>query len=308
MAKMTGAQFDRRLRRRHRRRFGSPGAVLIDEAARRQQRRVAIAQLAEAVADEHCPQGSVEPRVIARRKGITISFGTYGDTFDGMLEHDGGRFHIYCNLDRVGARDAPRARFTLAHELGHYYIDDHRRALAAGQAPAHRSRCDHESTHLVEQEADHFAANLLAPEARFGAEAAGVIDGLDGLRALAGRFGTSLTATAIRYAACDIRPCAVVKWNWSGQAWQHVSPAVRRIGLGSTVAAPRDLVPGSPTARALNREQPGPTGFFEAGSTAADWFPGIEAADHRDVVVVEQAVPLGRFGVLTLLRVHLTSR
>ena len=61
----------------------------------------------------------------------------------GMLEHRGGRpacwsggWHIYCNLDCVGQKDSPRARFTLAHELGHYYIDEHRNALVAGRGAA----------------------------------------------------------------------------------------------------------------------------------------------------------------------------
>lgn len=91
-----------------------------------------IAELADIVAEEHCPIGTIDPSHIAATKGITTSFGQYADSFDGILEHRGGRFHIYCNLDRVGDRNSPRARFTLCHELGHFFIDDHRRALAAG--------------------------------------------------------------------------------------------------------------------------------------------------------------------------------
>src|SRR5262249_25806808 len=66
-------------------------------------------ELAETVADEHCPQGAVNPEIIAQAKHLTMSFGSYKDAFDGMLEHKAGRFHIYCNLDRVERRDSPRA-------------------------------------------------------------------------------------------------------------------------------------------------------------------------------------------------------
>jgi len=217
-----------------------------------------IAELAEAVADEHCPDGRVAPESIARANRITMSFGRYESAFDGMLEHLAGRFHIYCNLDRVGSADSPRARFTLAHELGHYYIDEHRNALAAGSAPAHRSQCEYESPNLAEQEADHFAANLLMPAWRFLARARQSPRGLEGIRKLAEWFGTSITATALRFANCDITPCAVVKWDWLllEDAQQcHVSGPVPPYRGG----------PGRPARRLPHAQSPGARGAAEAG-------------------------------------------
>ena len=265
-------------------------------------RRLAeIADLAEAVADEHCPRGAVDPAGIARAKRITTSFGPYGQAFDGMLEHRAGRFHIYGNTDRVGGPDVPRARFTLAHELAHYYIDEHRHALAAGRSPAHLSQCEYESPNLAEQEADRFAAALLMPRGRFGAAAKGAEAGLAGVIALARRFGTSITATAIRYASCDIRPCAVVKWTRRGVAWKHLSSATFRARLGATVEVPSALPDEAPTRRVLGGDDAGPEGFFTAGTTASVWFPGVSAGHDRDAIFVEQAVSLGRYGVLTFL-------
>ena len=262
-----------------------------------------IAELAEAVADEHCPKVPIDPEAIAAAKGITLSFGNYGEAFDGMLEHAGGRFHVFCNVDRVGPRDAPRARFTLAHELGHYYIDEHRNALLAGRAPAHGSQCDHESPILAEREADHFAANLLMPAGRFAPKAKAATPGLEGVLRLAGAFGTSLTSTAIRYAACDPLPCAAIKWDWSGAAWKVLSSGAFQMRFGRTVERPAQLAPGSPTARALAREAPPEAGFFQAGTVGAAWFRRVRPGDFRDVVLIEQAIPLGRYGVLTLLHV-----
>ncbi len=46
---------------------------------------------------------------------------------------------------------------------------------------------------------------------------------------------------------------------------------------------------------------PPAAGFFEAGSTASFWFPFMKPGDPMDVVLIEQAISLGRFGVLTLL-------
>src|SRR5687768_12192057 len=101
-----------------------------------------IAELAEAIAEEYFPAARVDPLAIVKTKGISISFGHYGDSFDGLLEHLHGRFHIYANLNCIDYTDSPRARFTLGHELGHYFIDEHRNALASGLAPSHPSICE----------------------------------------------------------------------------------------------------------------------------------------------------------------------
>ena len=301
MARLSGRQFDRQVRRRYRARYGQAPPVPPGRVALGAARRAELVELADAVAETHCPETRVEPGTIAQANRITTSFGAYGDTFDGMLEHRAGRFHVFCNLDRVRAAEAPRARFTLAHELGHYYIDAHRHALAQGKAPAHRSVCDHESPNLAEQEADHFAANLLMPHGRFIAAARRAARGLAGVVALAETFGASLTSTAIRYAACDVVPCAVVKWNWQSYAWKHLSSTTFEARYRQTVEIPQQLAAGSPTARALAHEAPPAAGYFEAGTTAAAWFPHVRAGEHRDVILIEQAIPLGRFGVLTFL-------
>lgn len=260
-----------------------------------------IAELAEAVADEHCPTGAVEPAKIAADKGLTLSFGRYGDAFDGMLEYLAGRFHVYVNLLRVGAADAPRSRFTVAHELGHYFIDEHRQALVSGLAGAHGSLSEYESPADSEQEADAFAANLLMPRRRFVSRAKAAAPGLGGVLELAGHFGVSITATAIQYALRDIRPCAVVKWDWRGYSWKHLSTSALAGWFRRTFESPADLSPDSPTRRALAREAPPAGGYFESGTVASAWFPGIDPGQWGDAILIEQAVPLGRFGVLTFL-------
>jgi len=285
-----------------RRRFGRGSDAADAERAAAARREAELAALAEAVADEHCPgTGRVEPAVIACTKGITTSLNDYGDAFDGMLECRAGRFHIYCNRTRGGDGDSARTRFTMAHELGHYYIDEHRRALAAGRVAPHLSRCEHECALRVEREADLFAANLLMPAKRFRRAAKGVAPGMAGLITLAERFGVSLSAAAIRYAALDIAPCAVVKWDWHGRAWKHVSASGLRPFCRDMFELPDQLAEDSPTRRALAREPTPEQGFFQAGTVAAAWFADVEQGEWRDAVFVEEAVPLGRYGVLSLL-------
>jgi Zn-dependent peptidase ImmA (M78 family) len=268
------------------------------------ERELEIMVLAEAVADEYCPVegGPVDPLLAINAQSITLSFNRYGGAFDGMLEHRSGRFHIYCNLNRVQSADSPRARFTLSHELGHYFIDDHRNALSSGKAPAHRSKCEYESYDLaVEQEADLFASSFLMPTARFLEEAIRTKPGLPAILTLATTFAVSVTSATIRYVKCDLVPCAVVKWGLEGFQWKFLSTEVFRARFWKTIEEIDDLADGSATLAALKGEYPPETGFFENGTTAAAWFPFLNNYEARNVLLIEQAVSLGRFGTLTFL-------
>lgn len=260
-----------------------------------------IAELAEFIADEHWTDDGIEPLQIAKAKGISVSFNDYRDAFDGLLEHRAGRFHIYGNLNRLDRPDSPRARFTLGHELGHYFIDDHRHALEGGHVPSHKSRCDYESKNPVEREADNFASNLLLPERRFKKAAARMCPGLGGILALAEQFRTSITSTAVRYVSLNIKPTAIIKWHDGVLAWKWLSGSTREAGFRSTIDQPEKLAAGCATARALVGETISAP-FFTNGTTAAAWFPWVGHSSPKNVIFLEEAIALGRFGVLTLLR------
>jgi hypothetical protein len=261
--------------------------------------RLAEAVLAEARVDER--DLPVRPGQLALGEGLTISFGHYAEAFDGLLEHRTGRFHIYCNLDRVECEDSPRSRFTLAHELGHYFIDEHRQALAAGLAPSHPSRCEYESELLVEQEADHFAACLLMPQHLFIRRARGKAQGIPAIQQLAASFGTSLTSTAIRYAVLGVSHCVIIKWSREGYAWKWLSHEAFASGFRKTIESKSCVVPGSATAAALAGNQLPTCGYFRSATTAPFWFPFVRHGSWKDVILLEQAIPLGRFGALTIL-------
>ena len=263
-------------------------------------RERAISELAEFVAEEYCPLGSVEPLTILREKKITHSSGFYGSHFDSMLDCRNGSFHVYTNLERLGSPSSPRARFTLGHELGHYFIDDHRNALLAGVEP-HGSRCDYESRNLVEQEADLFASHLLLPESRFKAAAARLPVGFGAILSMANQFGTSFTATAIRYVLADLIPCTVIKWSVDGFGWKWFSRSTFEAGIWKTIEERSRLPTDSATEEAFRVDSPMADRVIRRGSTAATWFPFITTGSARNAILIEEAIPLGRFGVLTLL-------
>jgi len=260
-----------------------------------------INDFAEWLAEDRFPDDKrIEPYEIARSVGIDVITGHYKDKFDGILEHDNGRFFIYCNLDRVESLTSSRARFTLAHELGHYYIPDHHNALKSGRTPRHPSHCDHESKNHAEIEADFFASCLLMPSRRFRNRAKKLQPGLQGIRELAGEFGTSLTSAAIRYAKLDLLQCVIIKWDSTGYGWKWLSPSAYTQGWRKTIEEPAELVPGSATEQiisgtALHKE------IISTGTTASYWLPFIKSGSKQNSILQEEAISLGQFGVLTLL-------
>jgi Zn-dependent peptidase ImmA (M78 family) len=257
-----------------------------------------IAELAEGIAEESFPNRAVEPESIIRRKKITLSRGSYGNSFDGMLEHRSGQFHIYCNVARV--QNSARIRFTLSHELGHYFIDDHRQALEAG-LPPHPSFSEYQSDNPAEQEADHFASNLLMPRARFVRVAERLPVGAPAILSLAEEFDTSRTSTALRYTHLDISLCALIKWNPDGSSWRRFSDSAFRAGYRKIVDVAAEVPPDSPTGKALRGLDPGPEPFFEGTTVASQWFPFIQQGTRLDVFTTEHAVPLGEYGALTVV-------
>ena len=167
-----------------------------------------IADLAEAVARPFAMP--LQPELIAREEGITFSYGKYANAFDGLLQHQYNRFHIYINLNRVKAPSSPRSRFTFAHELGHFFIDEHRNALRRGKTPSHPSFNRIEQNNPVEREADYFASCLLMPSGDFiGACSRKTMSGRL-IEDLAAHFQTSLSATLYRYFELDQFPMMLV--------------------------------------------------------------------------------------------------
>ena len=266
----------------------------------RQQREFAIAAQAQRIALEYFPTGRVEPEAIAQREGIEFRYASFPEEFDGILLHEAGRFFIVCN-DRRAPRGSPRSRFTFAHELGHYFLSDHREVLASGKMPAHFSIAEFVSRLPVERESDLFAANLLMPYPSFCREAAGSPPGLERVARLADIFGTSVTAAAFRALDADLfpAPAAVFRWDLHGKpggrrmSWEtfHLNSDYRVM----TQSAPE----GSATAAAIQEVAPGRN---SAPSDCVGWFSNLLSADHpRNLPLREVVMSLGQFGYLTVV-------
>jgi Zn-dependent peptidase ImmA (M78 family) len=173
-------------------------------------RKGELSCLAEFVADEYFKDTLVCPHRLAKEYGITTSFQNYKSAFDGLLEHRSGKFHIYLNSCKVKHIYEPRLRFTIAHELGHYLIDEHRNALKMGLAPSHPSFTNFSSENEVELEADFFASSLLMPKSRLINDVSKRKFSFSLIEELATKYQTSITATLIKFASIGNHPIMII--------------------------------------------------------------------------------------------------
>jgi Zn-dependent peptidase ImmA (M78 family) len=207
-----------------------------------QNRKEEISDFAEFISNEYCVNGIILPEIIAEQSGITYSYGNYEDCFDGLLEYD-GNFHIYMNVRDNLSTNNPRVRFSFAHELGHYFIDEHRNALIKGKS-LHKSYNQYFQRNIVELEADHFASNLLMPRQLFIDTIPNRKFNIDIINTLKDKFKISFTACAIRFLNTNKYPIMIVYAENNHIKWKFCSDDFRYKWLLNDDIVPQDTVMG----------------------------------------------------------------
>lgn len=163
---------------------------------------------------------------IAEDEGLRVIYDDYGkDTFDGMTwyEPQYDLFFIHINEERGNSRGGKKGRFTLAHELGHYFIDHHRHALIDGKMQPHIHRYEpfgKNEEWAIEREADEFAASLLMPMPQFEEDLRGKAFSGQLLQDLSAKYQVSFSACAIRYMNLNIVPVMLIYAEKGRIKWQ----------------------------------------------------------------------------------------
>jgi hypothetical protein len=237
----------------------------------------------------------VDPFAVAQSRDIVVD--PKPDTAEGvsgMLLRHGDTFGI---LYGTHIRSEGFQRFSVSHELGHFFLDGHIDHVLPKDG-MHVSRAGFVTADPFELEADHFAAGLLMPRIPFKREIDRHDSGLSAILQVAEICRTSRTATAIRYAETTDDAVAVIVSTGQTIDYCFMSEAMKSL----------------PELRWLKKGSPLPSGTVTA-ALAADAqrvMAGDRAGDEIDVMdwlggkksvgVTEDALGLGRYGkVLTIL-------
>lgn len=175
----------------------------------------------------------VDPFELAESESplLKVLTGDFQDAFDGQLECHGARkrFLLFLNTKydmtlRAG-KHHPRTRFSLAHELAHYFLESHR-AFLMGGGTAHGSRSEYRSEPIVEREADAFASGLLMPRHLIRRFVNQDELSFERIGDLAKHFETSVVSTAIRSVHVSHFPCAIAGIREGSVKWCFLSESL----------------------------------------------------------------------------------
>lgn len=179
-------------------------------------------------------------------------------------------------------KGAPRGRFVVAHELGHFLLH----AGVDQFFVCETADLSDYGSNGIEAEANQFAAELLMPECMFSPRCDRNRPCLADLVELAEAFSTSLMATAIRFARFSPEPFAAVVSQKSRVLYASRSPS-----FPFRIAAGHYLSPQATYAGELHRGRqiPAEAQWVDAGG----W---IDDEDAAECELFEHSMTLGETG------------
>lgn len=206
----------------------------------------------------------------------------------GMLIRSGNSFAI---AFATHIKSEGFQRFSIAHELGHYFLSGHPDAVFR-DGQVHESRAGFGSGDQFELEADHFAAGLLMPRHLFKVSAGRYSDGFSAIKQLAVDCKTSLTASAIRYAELTDAAVAVILSSGTGIDYCFASETLRR-ATGYRHLKKGAALPAGSATRDFNRTAKRVTSAEEV-SDVTDLNIWFHTDDEFDAS--EEIIGLGDYG------------
>ncbi|MBI5370406.1 MAG: ImmA/IrrE family metallo-endopeptidase [Sphingobacteriales bacterium] len=261
-----------------------------------------IEDLAEFIAEQYLVNGKVDLDRIASDKDITIIHEKYGPYFLGQLVHENGNFFLHLNSDKLPDIRVPRARFTLAHDYGHYFIDNHRNQLKKGISLAFTTENPLVKKPPHEIEADHFASHLLMPKKNFINTAKTLEPGMDSVLQLKNIFDSSIECTAIHYVKLDIFPCMFIRWKADpSQHYCFRSDSLAKLtGLSKRPIINVHKEYLQSLFLEIDTTLPRPD-YIENVSPLSRWVSSIAPGSKADLMGLEQTFKLGEYGGITFL-------
>lgn len=244
----------------------------LEEAARQKAQRRGE-EIAKAYGADSYPVDPFEV-VRAERELIHAEGLDFGDAFDGRLSYVGPRF-LLCYNTKYNAwthngEHHPKVRFTIGHELGHFFIDAHRSYLVK-QGEPHGCQTEFDSDVQVERQADSFSVGLLMPKYLLGPLVNQEDEpSLEAIREAARAFDVSLTAMSVRWTQLSHFPCATICIREGRIAWGFLSEGFKEAGL---YKAKRGSSVSGQSALAFLRDDPSVTRFRigEGAGLAKNW-------------------------------------
>lgn len=260
-----------------------------------------IIELAESLAEEHYTKRGGDPFIAFEDYGVIFVEDDFGNDFEGLIRYKDNEYQIFINSGHNTSRSVGRRKFTAAHELGHFCINEHRDAIKTGNG-VHISKNDFQTNEPMEREADIFASHFLIPTKKLKKFHKSEKWGADVILDVANTFETSITCAALRCQSALAGDSTLIFWGTDSVRWQRMNKDWWFKLPARSIRNTEQLAKGSATELLLNAGEAPENGYIRRGTTRSAWFPRVAPWTRINDVLVEDAIPLGTYGVLTLLR------
>lgn len=162
-------------------------------------KKITIEEFSAFISEGYSIGNETDINRIASSESVEIHYDDYGSHFDGMLVRDGVDFHIHVNESKGNYEGSKRSRFTISHELGHFFLEEHREAMKADNYSPHASNFSLNHENPIEIEADYFAACLLMPKTKVREFTGRREFSLDIIKEVSDSFNVSVHAATRRF-------------------------------------------------------------------------------------------------------------
>lgn len=263
-----------------------------------------ISDLAEGIAEKYLVDGLTRPETIAKHEKILVQFMNFEYPVLGVINYENNYedfpFCIVLNKNKHSNLEHFWTRSTLSHELGHYFIPNHKSQLKKGLSLSYDGKNNYSSDDKIEREAQLFATNLLMPKSRFSEKALTLTLGMEGIVHLANYYNTSISSTAYHYCRNNIIPCITVKWNsenkiqgkWISTPFQRIIPGSLYMKFNTQrpmTEVKKVAIPNSTLK------------YNKAITSLSAWVYSVSESSKRDIVLIEETLYLGAYGGITIL-------
>ncbi len=213
----------------------------------------------------------------------------------GMLLRYGNNFGIMYSSH---IKNEGFQRFSIAHELGHFFLEGHVDHILPDKNSIHKSSAGFISSDSYEMEADHFASGLLMPETLIQPIIKKNLPGIVAIKKIAESCKTSLISSAIKYAVLSEDAVAVIVNEGTKIDFCFLSQSMKSLPEISWPTK-KSLVPAHSLTAKLNKKskQSPQTEYEEDEIDVRDWLGG-----NKSFPVKEEVQKLGSYGkTLTVL-------
>ena len=205
---------------------------------------------------------------------------------------------LFCIAYSTHIKSKGFQRFSIAHELGHYFLEGHIDHILPNKDDSHESSAGFHSDDFYEREADYFASGLLMPSFLITPIIKNTDIGFPTIEKIAESSKTSLTSSAIRYTQLSKDAIAIIISKKERVIFCFLSQAMSML---PNTLWPRkhSPVPSDSLAMHFNKD----SGFIKQGGYEKDeidikeWLSGDNSIQFK-----EEIKALGSYGkILTVL-------